>query len=156
VEGTTGHRLAEWKTWAVRAGAPEEATQILIKTLMVVEVLISATATAKLMVAPADMAQENSGAMAIRVLHPLLKHLVPRAQQLDAQGQFELWILDTISRTSEAEEEGTAEARLEVMAIRTLAMESMTITMISRAKTQRTIQTQTTENPSTLTTCRPR
>ena len=65
-----GHRLAEWKTWAVRAGAHEEATQILIKTLTVVEVLISATATAKLMVAHADMAQENSGAMVIRVLHP--------------------------------------------------------------------------------------
>jgi hypothetical protein len=44
-----GHRLAEWITWVVRAGAPEEATQILIKTLTVVEVLISAKATAKLM-----------------------------------------------------------------------------------------------------------
>lgn len=49
VEGTMGHRLAEWITWVVRAGAPEEATQILIKTLTVVEVLISAKATAKLM-----------------------------------------------------------------------------------------------------------
>ena len=150
-----GHRLAEWITWVVRAGAPEEATQILIKTLTVVEVLISAKATAKLMEAPADMAQENLEAMAIRVLHPLLKHLVHRVQQLAAQGQYELWISVTISRTSE-EEEGTAEARLVVMAIRTLVMESMTTTMISRAKTQRTIQTQTTESPSTLTTCRPR
>ena len=150
-----GHRLAEWITWVVRAGVPEEATQILIKTLTVMEVLISAKATAKLMEAPADMAQENLEAMAIRVLHPLLKHLVHRVQQLAAQGQYELWISVTISRTSE-EEEGTAEARLVVMAIRTLVMESMTTTMISRAKTQRTIQTQTTESPSTLTTCRPR
>jgi len=151
-----GHRLAEWITWVVRAGAPEEATQILIKTLTVVEVLISATATAKLMEAPADMAQENLEAMDIRVLHPLLKHLVHRVQQLAAQGQYELWISVTISRTSEKEEEGTAEARLVVMAIRTLVMESMTTTMISRAKTQQTIQTQTTESPSTLTTCRTR
>lgn len=65
-----GRRLAEWKTWAVRAGVPEEATQTLIKTLTVMEVLISATATAKLMEAPADMAQENLEAMATRVLHP--------------------------------------------------------------------------------------
>ena len=65
-----GHRLAEWKPWAVRAGAPEEATQILIKTLTVVEVLISATATAKLMEALEVMAQENLEAMVIRVLHP--------------------------------------------------------------------------------------
>ena len=81
VEETMGHRLAGWKTWAVKAGGPEEATPTLIKTLTVMEVLISATATAKLMEALEVMAQENLEAMAIRVLHPLLKHLAPRAQQ---------------------------------------------------------------------------
>jgi len=81
VDGIMGHRPAGWKTWAVRAGAPEEATPTLIKTLTVMEVLISATATAKLMEAHEVMAQENLEAMDIRVLHQLLKHLVPRAQQ---------------------------------------------------------------------------
>jgi hypothetical protein len=76
-----GLRPAGWKTWAVKAGAPEEATPTLIKTLTVMEVLISATATAKLMEAHEVMAQENLEAMDIRVLHQLLKHLVPRAQQ---------------------------------------------------------------------------
>ena len=70
VDAIMGLRPAGWKTWAVKAGAPEEATPTLIKTLTVMEVLISATATAKLMVAHADMAQENSGAMVIRVLLP--------------------------------------------------------------------------------------
>jgi hypothetical protein len=70
VDGTMGHKPAGWKTWAVRAGGPEEATRTLIKTLTVMEVLISATATAKLMEAHEVMAQENLEAMVIRVLHP--------------------------------------------------------------------------------------
>jgi hypothetical protein len=69
-EGIMGHRQAEWKIWPVREEAPEAATQTSIKTLTVMEVLISAITTAKLMEGHADMAQENLGATVIRVLHP--------------------------------------------------------------------------------------
>ena len=69
-EGTMGRRQAGWKTWAVKVEEPEAATPTLIKTLTVMEVLISATATAKLMEAREGMAQENLEAMVIRVLHP--------------------------------------------------------------------------------------
>jgi hypothetical protein len=65
-----GRRQAGWKTWAVKVEEPEAATPTLIKTLTVMEVLISATATAKLMEALEVMAQENLEAMDIRVLHP--------------------------------------------------------------------------------------